>query len=158
LDRPPETRYAFVMFDEGARRRLVGLCAAISGDRQAAEDLAQETLLEAWRNAHKLEDPTGADRWLAAIARNVCLRWARRAGRTVTLEEDAVTVELEHDELADLLDRALAELPPGTRAVLVQRYVHDLPHAEIAAALGCSPEAARRSLHEGIKRLREELG
>ena len=37
------------------------------------------------------------------------------------------------------------------------RYASDLPHAEIAAALGCSPEAARRSLHEGIKRLRKEL-
>ena len=33
------------------------------------------------------------------------------------------------------------------------RYACDLPHAEIAAALGCSPEAARRSLHEGLKRL-----
>ena len=37
------------------------------------------------------------------------------------------------------------------------RYASDLPHAEIAAALGCSPEAARRSLHEGLKRLRKEL-
>jgi DNA-directed RNA polymerase specialized sigma24 family protein len=37
------------------------------------------------------------------------------------------------------------------------RYACDLPHDEIAAALGCSPEAARRSLHEGLKRLRKEL-
>jgi RNA polymerase sigma-70 factor (ECF subfamily) len=157
LDPPPETRYAFVMFDDGARRRLVGLCAAISGDRQAAEDLAQETLLEAWRNAHKLDDPGGADRWLAAIARNVCLRWARRAGRTVTLEEDAVTVELEHDELADLLDRALAELSADTRAALVQRYVHDLPHAEIAAALGISEDAVAMRLTRGKVVLRRVL-
>ena len=63
------------------RRRLVRLCAVISGDPAAAEDLAQETLLEAWRNAHKLHDPSGAERWLAAIARNVCLRNARRRGR-----------------------------------------------------------------------------
>ena len=34
----------------------------------------------------------------------------------------------------------------------------DLPHAEIAAALGCSAEAARRNLHEGVKRLRKEMG
>ena len=48
-------------------------------------------------------------------------------------------------------------LPPKQRAAVTLRYACDLPHAEIAAALGCSPEAARRSLHEGIKRLRKEL-
>src|SRR5215212_1675680 len=106
------------------RRRLVRLCATISGDRNAAEDLAQETLLEAWRNAHKLHDPAGADRWLAAIARNVCLRWARRRPREVPLREEAV--ELLRDEVGDLL----ALVPPATRAVLEYRYVHDLPHAE----------------------------
>ena len=49
------------------------------------------------------------------------------------------------------------ELPPKQRAAVTLRFAGDLPHAEIAAALGCSPEAARRSLHEGIKRLRKEL-
>ena len=48
-------------------------------------------------------------------------------------------------------------LPPKQRAAVALRFACDLPHAEIAAALGCSPEAARRSLHEGIKRLRKEL-
>lgn len=48
-------------------------------------------------------------------------------------------------------------LPPKQRAAVALRYACDLPHAEIAAALGCSPEAARRSLHEGMKRLRAEL-
>jgi RNA polymerase sigma factor (sigma-70 family) len=48
-------------------------------------------------------------------------------------------------------------LPPKQRAAVALRYGSDLPHAEIAAALGCSPAAARRSLHEGLKRLRKEL-
>ena len=48
-------------------------------------------------------------------------------------------------------------LPPKQRAAVALRFGADLPHSEIAAALGCSPEAARRSLHEGIKRLRKEL-
>ena len=52
---------------------------------------------------------------------------------------------------------AVDELPPKQRAAVTLRFAGDLPHAEIAAALGCSPEAARRSLHEGIKRLRKEL-
>src|SRR5689334_17818276 len=103
---------------EADRRRLVGLCAHLAGDRQAAEDLAQETLLEAWRNAHKLTDPEGADRWLSAIARNVCLRWARTRGRELQLRlvpaetaelvaDERVELELERAELVELLDDAL---------------------------------------------------
>jgi len=38
---------------------------------------------------------------------------------------------------------------------VLYRFVADLPHREIAAALGCSEEAARRSVHEGLKKLRE---
>src|SRR5215216_1320218 len=143
-----DTKTAELWREPERRRRLVRLCAAITGDRDAAEDLAQETLLEAWRNAHKLHDPSGADRWLAAIARNVCLRWARRRGLDVAvpgLDADAspadqvdIEVELERAELVELLDRALALLPPETRDVLIQRYVHESTHAEIAARFGLS--------------------
>jgi len=52
---------------------------------------------------------------------------------------------------------AVGALPPKQRAAVTLRFACDLPHNEIADALGCSPEAARRSLHEGIKRLRKEL-
>ena len=154
--------------DAERRRRLVGLCSAISGDRAAAEDLAQETLLEGWKNRHRLREPDGADAWLAAIARNVCLRWARRQGRdaavdaavagSVSVPDDVdVEVELERAELADLLDRALVLLPPGTREVLVQRYVHESPHAEIAARLGLSEDAVSMRLTRGKVVLRRVL-
>jgi RNA polymerase sigma-70 factor (ECF subfamily) len=148
---------------EPRRARLVGLCAAITGDREAAEDLAQETLLEAWRNAHKLHDPEGADRWLAAIARNVCLRWARRRGRDAMLapldEEPAgVDAGLERAELAGMVERALAQLPAETREAIVRRYVHDAPHAEIGARLGISEDAVGMRLARGKAALRRILG
>jgi RNA polymerase sigma factor (sigma-70 family) len=149
------------------RRRLVRVCATISGDPNVAEDLAQETLLEAWRNAHKLHDPSGADRWLAAIARNVCLRWARRRGRDLPItelgEESSppddldIEVELERTELVELLDRALSLLPGDTRDVLVQRYVDESPHADIAARLGVSEDAVSMRLSRGKLVLRRLL-
>jgi RNA polymerase sigma-70 factor (ECF subfamily) len=144
---------------ESDRRRLVRLCAAVSGDRFAAEDLAQETLLEAFRNAHKLRDPSGADRWLAAIARNVCRRWQRRRVSEAELRDDHVVTELELDraELADLLDRALALLPADTRDALVHRYAHDLPHAEIGELLGVSEDAVSMRLARGKLVLRRLL-
>jgi RNA polymerase sigma factor (sigma-70 family) len=53
--------------------------------------------------------------------------------------------------------QAVRELPPRQRSAVVLRFIADLAHREIAAAIGCSEEAARRSLHEGLKRLREEV-
>ena len=163
---PPESLQA-VLRQASEHRRLVGLCASISGDRAAAEDLAQETLLEAWRNLHKLRDAAGADRWLTAIARNVCRRWARDQGREVEIasavEADPVDdafdleLELERSELADLLDRALALLPEGTRDVLVHRYVDELPHVEIAERLGITSDAVSMRLSRGKVVLRRLL-
>jgi RNA polymerase sigma factor (sigma-70 family) len=49
------------------------------------------------------------------------------------------------------------DLPAKQRAAVLLRFVGDLSHREIAAALDCSEDAARRSTHEGLKRLREEL-
>src|SRR4028119_417297 len=63
------------------RARLVRFCAHLSGSRDAAEDLAQETLIEAWRHRDRLYDPQGHQQWLSAIARNVCMRWRRAQGR-----------------------------------------------------------------------------
>src|SRR5688500_14631510 len=59
------------------RPALVRFCARL-GDEVVAEDLAQQTLLEAWRHRGKIYDPQGLSRWLFAIANNVCLRWQRQ--------------------------------------------------------------------------------
>lgn len=72
-----------VLLDVFARERasLVHLCARLCGQPDAAEDLAQETLLEAWRHRQALRQPDRMEAWLAGIARNVCLRWRRTHGR-----------------------------------------------------------------------------
>lgn len=148
--------------------RLVGLCAQLTGDRHAAEDLAQETLLIAWRLRERISDPARVQPWLAAIARNVCHHWRRSQRRegqhfvqpsVIEATGDAlaadvadsfdVEVELERAELATLLDRALALLPPETRTILVQKYVEESPHAEIAAQLGLTENAVAVRLHRG---------
>jgi RNA polymerase sigma-70 factor (ECF subfamily) len=147
----------------GEHARLVRLCAAIVRDATAAEDLAQETLLEAWRHRDKLVDPTGANRWLNAIARNVCRRWLSSRSRAPhPVPEiaggasccDDVEVALEREELVELLDRALALLPPATRDALVAHYIEQHSHAEIAARLGTTADAVSMRLSRGKLRLR----
>ena len=159
------------------RARLVRLCARITGDADAAEDLAQETLVEAWRAQSRLRDLDGLSPWLAAIARNVCLRWARGRGRELARRteiaartdgtplalddlpdgDEDIAVDLERGELAELLDRALALLPAQTRAALVESYVYERPQGELAARLGLSEGALRVRLHRGRLALRHTL-
>jgi RNA polymerase sigma factor (sigma-70 family) len=57
-----------------------------------------------------------------------------------------------------LVRQALARLPRQQRAVLVLRYFEDLPEAEIAALLGCSPGSVKTHAHRGLRTLRELLG
>ncbi len=157
------------------RAGLVRLCHHLTGDPDAAEDLAQETLFEAWRNAHKLRDPDKRPQWLAGIARNVCRRWARHRGRETVLRAGVesgpespgidhlrdndfdLEVELERDELADILDRAMALLPADTRSVLLQRYIDESPQAEIAVRLGTTENAVDARLRRGKLALRQIL-
>ncbi|HLI09004.1 MAG TPA: RNA polymerase sigma factor [Ktedonobacteraceae bacterium] len=159
------------------RSRLVGLCAAMTGNADVAEDLAQETLLEAWRHIEELRDQEKFLQWLSGIARNVCLRWLRKQGRQAahlietrpgteaqfTELEDQLAddfdleVELERKELIELLDRAMALLPAETRTVLVERYVQESPLTEVAAKLGINTSAAAMRLQRGKIALRRVL-
>jgi RNA polymerase sigma-70 factor (ECF subfamily) len=159
------------------RPRLVRLCARLTGDWSAVEDLAQETLMEACRSLVRLRDADGLVPWLTAIARNVCLRWARSRGRDLAhcaaltgnagaegtaldelpADDDDLSLALERDELVALLDRALTLLPTETRQALIGSYVHELPQAELAERLGLSEGALRVRLHRGKLAMRRAL-
>ena len=152
------------------RARLVRLCARLTCDAHAAEDLAQDALLVAWQQEHALRDPAKRARWLSGIARNLCLHWSRRRGlerhwaAQPRRHDDAASppeselvagdidmvLTLERGELAELLGRALALLPPDTREVLVERYMHEsVAHTDLAARLALSKAAVKKRAERG---------
>jgi RNA polymerase sigma factor (sigma-70 family) len=104
--------------------------------------------------------------WTSSIARNVCLRWTSTRGRDapqlltpdqgwdVPADDYDLHVELERHELVELLDRALALLPPPSCEVLVERYVRELPHAEIAERMGLTEAGVVKRLERGQLRLK----
>jgi RNA polymerase sigma factor (sigma-70 family) len=158
------------------RPRLVRLCARITGEWDAAEDLAQETLAEAWRSRAKLHDSGGLSAWLTAVARHICLRWLRARARDLQrlqrietddelatgavdqiVVEGGLDVALEHGELAELLGRALALLPDDTRALLLDTYVRERSPIELAAQHGLTSGTLRARLHRGRIALRRAL-
>jgi RNA polymerase sigma factor (sigma-70 family) len=128
-------------------------------DRDGADDCFQETFLAALRAYPKLGDAGNLRGWLLTIAHRKAITHNRARGHNpVPVAEVAeVAVEDGISEPDEKLWNAVGALPPKQRAAVALRYGSDLPHNEIGAALGCSPEAARRNLHEGLKRLRKEL-
>src|SRR5262245_33592359 len=125
--------------------------------RADAEDCFQETFLAALRAYPKLRDAGNLRGWLLTIAHRKAIDHHRANGRRPLPVAEPIEAVSPAPEPDDGIWDAVSSLPPKQRAAVVLRFGSDLPHSEIAAALGCSPEAARRSLHEGIKRLRKEL-
>jgi RNA polymerase sigma factor (sigma-70 family) len=145
------------LLDEHAAEVMAVLRGAVG--RTDAEDCFQETFLAALRAYPRLDDNRNLRGWLLTIAHRKAIDHHRANGRRplpVAEPEGPAGVTAE-PELDDGIWTLVGALPPKQRAAVALRYACDLPHAEIAAALGCSPEAARRSLHEGMKRLRKEL-
>lgn len=159
------------------RMRIVRLCATITGNPDVAEDLAQETLLEAWKHSNNLQDTEKQVQWLSGVARNVCMRWARQQGKDQTyltnapVHQDTETpeinelfidtydlaVELERKELVELLDRAMSLLPEETRAVLIKRYIDESPLADVARQLGTTTGTVAMRIQRGKLALRKVL-
>jgi RNA polymerase sigma factor (sigma-70 family) len=143
------------LLDEHASDVMGVLRGAVG--RTDAEDCFQETFLAAMRAYPKLKDTSNLRGWLMTIAHRKAIDHHRANGRRPLPVANVIEIETSDPEPSDGIWEMVGALPPKQRAAVALRYACDLPHAEIAAALGCSPEAARRSLHEGMKRLRKEL-
>ncbi|HEX2266162.1 MAG TPA: sigma-70 family RNA polymerase sigma factor [Solirubrobacterales bacterium] len=145
------------VLDEHSGAVMAVLRGAVGKD--AAEDCFQETFLAALRAYPKLGDAGNLRGWLLTIAHRKAIDHHRAHGRRPIPVAEVAEVAGQDGmpEPDQRLWAAVGALPPKQRAAVALRYGSDLPHGEIAAALGCSPEAARRSLHEGLKRLRKEL-
>jgi RNA polymerase sigma factor (sigma-70 family) len=144
-----------ILIDEHAGEVMAVLRGAVG--RGDADDCFQETFLAALRAYPKLTDTGNLRGWLLTIAHRKAIDHHRANGRRPLPVAEVAEVAVTDPEPGEEIWAAVGALPPKQRAAVALRYASDLPHSEIAAALGCSPEAARRSLHEGLKRLRKEL-
>ena len=159
-------------FDELVRithRDVYRLALRLTANEEDARDVVQEAYLRAYRGLRRFRGEARFTTWLYRITANCAATHAARSARHrhVELDEqipvwdDRPAVDPEQRaELLSLrgeLDAALADLPPGLRAVIVLRDIYDLPHEAIAAELGISESAAKVRLHRARVRLRERL-
>lgn len=162
-------REAFGQLVERHHRGVVALTYAMSGEREKARDLAQETFLEAFQSLGRLREPGRFGAWLAGIARRRCiyaLRRERRAARALAAKREALAasgapsappeVLVLLDEEARLL-AALRRLGRRYREVLVLRHLEGKSYGEIASLLGLSAAAVEKRLTRARAMLRAEL-
>ena len=156
--------------DELVRRfheRVFLIACVRTGDREAARDLAQETMLAVIRNLRdgRLLDSEKLPAYVCGTARNLIsnhLRTRRRRPEGGPAPEDVPApdcqVEFEQSERMFLARRAIASLQPADRLILLLTLVDGLKPGEIADRLGLSPEVVRKRKSRALERAREVLG
>jgi RNA polymerase sigma-70 factor (ECF subfamily) len=145
-------------------RSLLAYATRLTGDRAAAEDVVQETLVRAWKHADDLENGKGSVRgWLLTVARNIITDRVRaRASRPQEVEEPAESPAIERDHAQTVVDSmtvlgAMDELSPEHREVLVQLYYGGKTVAETAASLGVAPGTVKSRSYYALRALRASM-
>lgn len=164
-----------------ARPRLAHIAHTYGVPLDGVDDIVQETLVEAWQHLASLRTPERFDAWLNGICRHVSLHWMRVQGTTerrqrpfsslLSGEEETdramlepvdsqmldLAEELNRQDLAVLLDRAMGYLPVSTRKALELHYLAEMPQREVALRLGMTINALEVKLHRARRQLREIL-
>jgi RNA polymerase sigma-70 factor (ECF subfamily) len=145
---------------------VYNVCYRMMGERQAAEDRAQDAFVRAYQrlDTFDVERPFGP--WIRRVATNLCLNHLNRAGpETAPLDEEYVAVaglgepekELQRHERDRSLRLALSSLPPHYRAVIELRHYQELSYAEISTVLGLSMSEVKTHLYRARRALAARL-
>jgi RNA polymerase sigma-70 factor (ECF subfamily) len=146
-------------------RSLLAYATRLTGDRAAAEDVVQETLVRAWKHADRLVESRGSVRgWLLTVVRNIVTdRYRAKAARPAEVAESPATPPIQRDHsdtvvdtmvVTDALDRVSGE----HRDVLVELYYRGRSVAEAAAELGIPPGTVKSRSYYALRALRTAIG
>ncbi len=146
--------------------RVYGLCLRMTGQPASAEDLTQDTFVNAWRSLPGYEGRSSFSTWLHRIAVNAVL--AKRRGpqgrNEVSMTDDAgEQMEFEQkdsfDEATPIdVERAIAALPPGARDIVVLHGIYGYSHEEAAGMLGIAVGTCKAQLHRARHLMRARMG
>lgn len=156
-------RDAYEALARASARRLSLIAYRIIQDTDRADDAVQQTLVTMWRELPSLRDPDRFEAWTYRLVVRFCLEESRRARRTGVREirMDATTPArsdaFADADLRDQLSRALAELSPEHRTVVVLHHYAGLPLAEIAEILGVPYGTVGSRLHHATRALRAAI-
>jgi RNA polymerase sigma-70 factor (ECF subfamily) len=156
-------------------RRIYYLCYRMVNDTDLADDLTQEAFVHAFRRLSTFRQESRFTTWMHRIAVNTVLMFIRKRNSSIREcpldpsfgnEEDAPfegqtfgksddTLSMTTDRVA--LQRAIEDLPPGYRLMLILHDIHGYEHQEIAEIFGCTTGNTKSQLHKARLRLRSAI-
>jgi len=169
---------AFTPFVESFQAKIFQYTWLTCGQREDAEEVAQETLLKVFENFDQLREPEHVRAWVFRIAKNFCLMKRRRSvfapERELSLDEllpasdgerkvqipdggEAPEASILRGELNSRLESAIRQLPDIYRSVVLLRDVEELSTADTAAILDVTENVVKQRLHRGRLALRKSL-
>jgi RNA polymerase sigma-70 factor (ECF subfamily) len=170
-------RGAFRTLVERYQRKMAGLAVGMLRDSDDALDVVQDAFAKAYQNLGRFKGDSSFYTWLYRITVNLCIDHQRREGRMVrvsmdapddgdapsppTVSDESVRADpvrgVQDSELRRHLERAMAELTPEHRAVILLREVEGLSYDEIAQALDCPKGTVMSRLHYARRQLQDKL-
>ena len=147
----------FQLFFDSHQREVHGFLVALVGTSDA-DDVFQETFISALRAYPKLREESNLRAWIFTIARRKAIDSIRAKNRRAVPSESlpeqaAPPTPVPEPQVWD----AVSELPPRMRAAVWLRYAGDLTHRDIARVMDSSEDAARKSVSDGLRKLKEVL-
>jgi RNA polymerase sigma-70 factor, ECF subfamily len=152
---------SFAAFYAANRRAVTGLAYTLTGSWPAAEDIAQEAFVRAYRDWRRVGDFERPDSWV----RTVAVHLATSRGRRLAAEARALTrLRGRRSELTEPLPdddedfwQAVRRLPRRQAQAVALRYAGDLEVAEVARVMGCAEGTAKAHLHTARRTLAAHL-
>jgi len=147
------------------RAKIFATVCHIVGNESEAWDLAQEGFVKAWRSIHRFQGRSSFHTWLYSITLNLAIDSLRRKDRRQEIELDEAIpsylpsprTDCERADIREHVNRALVQLSPEHRAVVVLKDIEDLQYREIAEALHLSIGTVMSRLFYGRKKLQSIL-
>jgi len=172
---------AFDRFVEHFRAKIFHYSWLMCGQREDAEDVAQETLLKVFESFDQLREPERVRPWVFRIARNACLMKRRKSvyAPSQELSLDEFMPAFDHQggharlqiadwsglpdrqilqlEMKQVLDQAIGALPENYKSVILMRDVEELSTLETAQVLDLTEDVVKTRLHRARLAVRQKL-
>jgi len=172
---------AFDRFVEHFRAKIFHYSWLMCGQREDAEDVAQDTLLKVFESFDQLREPERVRPWVFRIARNACLMKRRKSvfapAQELSLDDFMPAMnhqgghaklqiadwsglpdrQVMQSEMKQVLDRAISELPENYKSVLLMRDVEELSTLETAQVLDVTQDVVKTRLHRARLAVRQKL-
>src|SRR3954452_10791835 len=160
------------------RTRVFGMIYNMVHNEQDAWDLAQDSFVKAWKSIGRFRGQSSFYTWVYRIVMNVTIDWLRKkqvkgggtefddavqlkeidpGAKTLPKPDDAPYEGMQRAEIREQIDKAIAQLSPEHRAVILMKETEDMQYHEIAEALGCSIGTVMSRLFYARKKLQTLL-